>query len=269
MSQSYYDAFAVYLQTGNPKTLAPFLEDGAALEVLAVYRNGFYKACIDAVFANFPITKKILSEELFQTIAKEYVDSHPPALSTLVGYGASIPQFLTERLMDERLNLPVIIADIAKLDHSWITSLNGANDEAVLTADTVLEMTESGADPSELYVQLTSTGRIVELNFNAFELWQTIKLSDQVPAQYQLVKLNNQVLMWRLNGEVVGKPLTEAEIFFFNAIHEKSWLLGELVQETVEKFPSFDVAEHFSQCLQNSILTFEKANSIKNSERDV
>jgi hypothetical protein len=215
MTQTYYEAFATYLQSGDTEALKSFLDDGASMNVLSVYRNGFYKACIDALSANYPIAQKLLTESLFSNIAKDFIEEHPPKVSTLVGYGEQFPEFLANRLDNENLNLPIVIPDIAKLDRAWIQSLNSANDTHVLSADTVLQMSEAGVDPTSYQVNLNASVQIIDLKFNEFELWQDIKLNDKVPTQYQLSKRENTVMFWREEGQVIGKPLNDAERFFF------------------------------------------------------
>ena len=44
----YMDAFAQYLHTGNGAALAAYC-DPQRLAALAVYRNGYYRACSDAL----------------------------------------------------------------------------------------------------------------------------------------------------------------------------------------------------------------------------
>jgi hypothetical protein len=54
----YVDAFTSYLRSGDVSAMARFCDNASQMKRLAVYRNGFYKGCIDALAANFPMCKK-------------------------------------------------------------------------------------------------------------------------------------------------------------------------------------------------------------------
>ena len=49
MLDAYADAFSRYLRTGTVGALSGFCAEGDDLGRLRVYRNGFLKACIDAL----------------------------------------------------------------------------------------------------------------------------------------------------------------------------------------------------------------------------
>ncbi len=53
-TQQYIDAFAQYLRNGDSTGIEIFCENSSHINRLAVYRNGFYKGCIDASICQFP-----------------------------------------------------------------------------------------------------------------------------------------------------------------------------------------------------------------------
>ncbi len=254
MDTQYYSAFAHYLKTGDANLLLSFLDENQSQAVLSIYRNGFYKACIDALAANYTVTKQLLTESIFNAVAKKYVDLFPPQQGSLVGYGEQFIHFLAVWNKHHGNEVPVIAHEVAALDHGWISCLNSEKEDCSLTGDWVLEMDKAGTDPGSCEVRLSTSVNILNLQYNSFELWHEMKSSGVLPTKFYLNIDDPAVMFWRLGGQVHAKVLTHAESFFFLKLKENNMSLGALLESAVGEFPDFDVAEHFSQCLQNLLL---------------
>ncbi len=111
----------------------PFLRtrDGAALSArLDVYRNNVHAGLIEALLATFPVTVRLVSEESFRALAREYLRRELPREAALHEYGAGLPSFLNS-LADA--DSPAFLPDVAALEHAWWQSY-GAADAPVLDA---------------------------------------------------------------------------------------------------------------------------------------
>ena len=254
---NYYTAFAQYLTTGDAGLIRHFLVDEQSVERLAVYRNGFFKSAVGALAANYPVTQQVLTEPLFNALAQQYIGQYPPARGTLVGYGEQFVTLLHNRALLRDFSLPEITADLARLDYAWLRSLQSAENAestAVLSADRVMTMAQSATDPASCNVQLASSVVLVLCQFNAFELWQRVRASGQVPSHFSLVEAPQAMLFWRCEGSVQAKVLTDAEQFFFAELSAAPSVLGELLAATLERFCDFEITEHFAHCLQYQLL---------------
>lgn len=108
---------------------APALQGLSAQPAFAVYRNTVLKGCVDALCANFPAVERLVGTPWMRAAASDYALRSPPTDVRLVLYGAAFPAFL-EQL--ENLDEWPWLADVARLDHDWLTAFC-APDEAQLT----------------------------------------------------------------------------------------------------------------------------------------
>ena len=127
MLDEYTGAFARYLRTGTVGALSSFCPEGADLARLRVYRNGFLKACIDALRANYPSVEQVTGEERFAVLARPYVEANPPGTAGLVEYGEGFPQHVRATRNAHGLDW---LASFAALDRAW-TEVYFAEDDRI------------------------------------------------------------------------------------------------------------------------------------------
>ena len=116
MLEEYTGAFSRYLRTGTVGALSGYLAENADPARLRVYRNGFLKACIEALRASYPSVERLVGEERFPALARPYVDAHPPRTASLLEYGESFPKFIEDTSDTHRL---AYLAAFAVLDRAW------------------------------------------------------------------------------------------------------------------------------------------------------
>ena len=206
----YFDAFQKFMQTGEKDQLAPYLEESRPAAFLSVYRNGFIRASSSALESNFPSLVKLWGEDYFSQVANAYVNLAPPSSATLIGYGfdgslndnlessdLSFIEFLQQNLTEVIEQYPYV-PDICRLDQAWLDSLN-ENGESFLTLQVVQEMVSRGEDLGELPLTLVQSSRIVNLEFDIFELWGQLRFGEAL-IEDQKIELNaheNSVIFWQ------------------------------------------------------------------------
>ena len=116
MLDEYITAFVRYLRTGTVGALSEFCGEGADPARLRVYRNGFIRACVEALRASYPSVERLVGEERFPALARPYVEAYPPRVATLVGYGEDFPRFIEDTRETHRLDW---LASFAALDRAW------------------------------------------------------------------------------------------------------------------------------------------------------
>lgn len=267
--QQYIDAFAVYLRNGDPTGIAAFCENSSHINRLAVYRNGFYKGCIDALSANFPMCETKLGAERFREIARHYVKKFPPEQGTLVGYGINFPQFLENWLSNTKLNNKESVelaefqqvtsdtyanlVNIAQLDYAWLTSLMSADSNATLTIEYVTTLLEQGVELTELNVRLNPSVLLVQVDEHAFTEWISLKTNSNDDAAPAITNVSF-VMLWRIQGAVQARLLTLAEVALMQTLLGKSKPLSEAFEAAITIDENFDVSDAFTACLQNELL---------------
>jgi len=112
----YTGAFARYLRTGTVGALSDFCDADADLSRLRVYRNGFLRACIEALRANYPSVERLVGEERFTALARSWVQAHPPGAASLVEYGDGFAQYMDDTRDTHGLDW---LASFAALDRAW------------------------------------------------------------------------------------------------------------------------------------------------------
>ena len=130
MLDEYIGAFARYLRTGTVGALSDFCAEDADLGRLRVYRNGFFKACIDALRANYPSVERVAGEERFAALARHFVEANPPGTANLVEYGEGFPQHVRDTREVHGLDR---LASFAALDRAW-TEVYFAEDDDIEAA---------------------------------------------------------------------------------------------------------------------------------------
>jgi hypothetical protein len=82
----------------------------------AVYRNNVIVSLIRALGANFPTIERLLGEEFFAAMAREFLIAHPPRSKLIFEYGGEFPEFL--ETFGPAKPYPYL-ADVARLEIFW------------------------------------------------------------------------------------------------------------------------------------------------------
>ena len=257
MYQAYVKAFSNYLITGDGTQMRAYFQDGENEKIMTVYRNGFYRACSDALAANYPTVQTIIGEKIFSGIANTYVSVHPPQEGTLVGYGASFPKYLDLLSTDKSVNsyLPVFSSDIARIDRIWLKCLNSKDESNILTAEHILEVEEKSVDISTTALRAAESLSLLKLSFDILELWM-IARKDDLPKKIEIASEPQTLLFWRVSGKVQVKQLDAAEAMLFSSMLEGDFFLEKVFSDTLEKFPKINLEEFFTAALKNNMIVF-------------
>lgn len=271
---AYIDAFSVYLRTGNVSGMNDFCVNAEHLKRMSVYRNGFYKGCVDALAANFPMCEKFVGSEDFKNIAHIYVDHFPPKKGTLVGYGQNFPDFLDDFIVGlkkqpEAIRLSPSLVDLAHLDYAWLMSLMSADTTQALTTEKVTWLMNEGCDFTQAVVKLNASVALLQVSAGALTQWIALKTDSREVEQHErnVSELNQSdnplpsdlVMFWRVHGSVQVRSLSVPESAVMHALQEEGGVLEEAFDAALALDPDFDVSEFFSACIQNEILEIDMA----------
>ena len=288
----YTGAFSRYLRTGEVGTLFEFCAEDADPARLRVYRNGFLKACIEALRANYPSVERLVGEERFAALARPYVDAHPPRTAGLVEYGEGFPKFIEDTSDTHRL---AYLASFAVLDRAW-SEVYFAEDADVpaAAAGTALSDGVSGdagtpvysgqrpvppegrpvpkpngsdeggpasglpADPETLMNlrgRLSPRVRMVSLDYHVLDAWSRLRqggLGDRT----EIRPVAQQILIWRDGAQVLYRDLARPEHVFLACV-AVGQSCGEAAGAALDIDAGFDLVAAFASLLHHRILTFE------------
>ncbi len=114
--------------------------DGAPSDKrFSVYRNNVMSSLIDALAANFPAILRLIGDENFVVLARDFVIQNPPEVPMLFLYGERFAAHLEQ--FQPLADYPYL-ADVARVEFAWLQSYHAA-DESVLDS---AELADVAAD---------------------------------------------------------------------------------------------------------------------------
>jgi hypothetical protein len=63
---------------------------------LDIYRNNYRIGLKEALQATFPVTARLVGDNFFRAMAKEFTRAHPPSVPCLAEYGDNFPAFIAD-----------------------------------------------------------------------------------------------------------------------------------------------------------------------------
>lgn len=209
-------AFGQFMKTGETDALYLHCERGTNTDIFNIYRNGFYRACIDALASNYPAVVALLGEAYFRSSAKVYVTQWPPEHGSLAGYGRSFPSYL--ETLSVELNLPCL-ADIARLDRAWLDVYFSCA-SIPLTPQRIAELAQGENELDLQCIALSKSTELLSLDYPVAQIWRKLKDFGRITDVIELSKQPECVLVWRHNSEMLLRQLSRTEFVFFSALKE-------------------------------------------------
>lgn len=97
-----------------------------------LHRNTIWRGLIDALGDAYPISRRVVGEECFETMARAYIRRHPPTEASLILYGAELPAFI--EVYPPLASLPYA-RDLARLERAWLESYHAAETGTLTAAE--------------------------------------------------------------------------------------------------------------------------------------
>ena len=293
MLDGYTGAFTRYLRTGTVGALSEFCAEDADLSRLRVYRNGFLRACIEALRASYPSVERLVGEERFPALARPYVEAHPPRTASLVEYGEDFPRFVENARDMHGLDY---LASFAALDRAWSdvyfaedadVAARPAEAAAALTGGTSSDAgacsnpggkRASGVQPAadtdgpgatgpaggipgdadalmSLRGRLAPWVRMVSLDYCVLHAWSRLR-QGELGQRMEVRHAPQQALIRRGDAEVLYRDLACPEHTFIACI-AAGRPCGEAAVAALEIDAGFDLVATFASLLHHHVLTFE------------
>ena len=286
MLDEYTSAFARYLRTGTVGTLSDFCAEDAELSRLRVYRNGFLRACIEALRASYPSVERVAGEERFPALARPFVEAHPPRDASLVLYGEDFSQFI-ERTRD--VHGLDCLASFAALDRAW-TEVYFSADGGIEAAPPGSPSGEGAAPPDasgpisegvqpasdsgisgatapaagvpdhgevlmNLRGRLSPWVRLVSLDYAVLDVWRRLRQGEPGRCA-ELRRTPQRILIWRSGAEMLYRDLTPPEHAFIAGV-AAGLPCGDAAGAALDLDAKLDLVAIFASLLHHRMLSFE------------
>lgn len=132
----------------------------------AVYRNNVVAGLVAALKAAFPAVCRIVGDEFFRLMARDYALSNPPGSAIMLEYGAEFPTFVAA--FAPAAGLPYL-QDVAHIEQAWREAYHAA-EAAPLGPEAFAEI-ETGRLP-QVCLQFHPSLRVVQSSFPAATIWR-------------------------------------------------------------------------------------------------
>lgn len=203
---------------------------GPAKRRFAVYRNNVVSALANAVAGSFPAVRRIVGDEFFKAMARDYVLAEPPTSPVLLDYGATFPDFIAAFAPAGALPY---LPDVARIERRWREAYH-AEDAEPLAAAALAGIAE--ADLPGLSFVLHPAVRLVRSRWPAVTIWR-MNASDApvVPVDFSVPE---DALIVRPDAEVEVRMVPPGGAAFVSALAEGRTLLAaaETAQAADQRF---------------------------------
>jgi predicted nucleic-acid-binding protein len=122
----------------DPSRPVPTTVLGRTPKRYAVYRNNVTIGLIRAMESNFPVVRRLLGEQYFAGLAREFVQKHPPQSPLMFQYGSLFGDYLAA---EEDLRDYPYLGDVARLEQRMRLSYHEA-DSPSLCASALTDFSE-------------------------------------------------------------------------------------------------------------------------------
>jgi hypothetical protein len=203
-----------------------------------VHRNNMTVSLVEALEASYPAVRRLVGEEYFSAVAREFVREHPPRSPVLLHYGSGFGDFL--EAFPSAVGVPYL-GDVARLEWARVVALHAADAEpdALTSLAGIPERDLEG-----LLLRLHPSLTLVSSRWPVASLWRACCEavgSDEVrmdePQQVAVLRPAWQVTMHTLPAGCAG----------FARLLQRGLGLGEaatrLTQGAGERHPDFDLAD--------------------------
>lgn len=232
------------LQPGSPVPKGVINPDGVpATKRFDVYRNNVIVSLIDALASRYPSVQKLVGDEFFQAMAREFVIAHPPSTPVMLSYGQNFPNFLD--VFPPAASLPYL-SGVARVENARRCAYHAAD-------ATPIDPSILGTIPPEQFETVTFETHpsliLIDSEFAIKSIWHA---NSQGIALEIPINTPESVLICRPQMDVVVRDLPNGAFAFLTEV-EKGNTLGEAAQAGLLASPVFDLANTLTGALSAQI----------------
>lgn len=211
----------------------------------AVYRNNMRGALVEALAVRYPVVQRLVGEEFFRVMAREFALSNLPASPVLINYGPEMPDFIAG--FQPAAGLPYL-ADVARLESAYWQAYHAADDTPA--GDDLFR----SLDPlslAERRVHFIAGAHVVPSRHPIVSIWE----ANALQAEVRPVDLaqTEDALVSRPGLAVEVRRLPWGAAAFLSALMQGS-MIGEAIDSAAAASPHFDLARNLAGLMQARII---------------
>ncbi len=244
---SYADAFAARLfkaGQGKPEHLTGPNGKGADTR-FDVYRNNVAVGLANALAGMFPATQRIVGEEFFRAMARQYVRSNPPRSRLLAEYGRDLAAFISG--FEPLAELPWL-ADVARIERAWLDVYHAADAKPLGMADLT-------AIPADALVftafEPHPAARLVRSRYAAVSIFTANRTEGDVGGIN--IDRAEDALVTRPCLQVSVRILPHGGAVFLQSLFDGA-TLGEAAENALAECPDFDLGANIAGMIEAGAL---------------
>jgi hypothetical protein len=211
-----------------------------------VYRNNVVLGQISTLADAHPAVVRLVSEEFFTAMAREYVLRHPPTSPVMLEYGESFAAFID--LFEPTQALPYL-GDVARVERAWVEAYHAAEAEPS-SNDELAAVMEN--DLRFISLKLHPSVRVIQSRFPTLAIWR-INTGREKPRTIQLDEGGDDILIARPQHNVHVHRLARGGATFFLALQQGHSIV-EAAEQAFEAEPQFDVVANVNLLLDAQLV---------------
>lgn len=211
-----------------------------------VYRNNVVAGQVSTLCDAYPATVKLVGEEFFHAMARDYVVTHSPISPMMFDYGSDFPDFIDA--FPPASGLPYL-GDVARIERAWVEAYHSA-ESLPLSASCLKDILAN--DLRFLSLQLHPSTRILQSRFPALSIWRMNTESNEG----QTIHLDDgpeEVLVVRPDADVHVYPLPKGGARFFKALLQGASMV-DAADQAFESDDPFDLVAHMAMLFEAQLV---------------
>lgn len=200
---------------------------------LSIHRNTTLHTLTDSLHAVYPVVHRLVGEEFFAMVARDFIRAQPPATGVLLDFGGALAGFLTDYAPAESL---AYLPDVARLEWAWHGAFHAADGVAV-SAESLAAVAADDAEALRLF--LHPSLRVIRSRFPIHRIWE-INQPDCSSVEPVLLDEGAANLMVLRCGLTVNVHTVDAAVLTFVEHLKDGAALGDACAAAVKTEASFE-----------------------------
>ncbi len=202
-----------------------------------VYRNNVSGALVEALAVRYPVVKRLVGEEFFRAMAREYALHNLPRSPVLIYYGADFPDFIAG--FEPAGALPYL-ADVARLDSAHWESYH-AKDAIAVPQGAFASL--APATLANVAFEFLPSVRILSSPHPIVAIWRTN--TEDAAVQPVDLTLAEDALVARPEMAVEVRTLPAGAAVFLSALRDGR-PLGEAAATALQTAANFNLSQNLA-----------------------
>ncbi len=212
-----------------------------------VYRNNVTISLIESMKATFPVILRLLGPQVFDPMARQFIQEFPPTSPVLMTYGAGFPKFISTYNPVKQISY---LADIASCELLYLQTYHGG-DATPIAIDAL--STHAPETLASLTFSCHPSARFFISKWPVGSIWFTNKFDDEVKP-LDAERGGESILFIRPQMEVIAHIITE-DLQKFLSLIASGAPLGVAAEKVLTQFPEFDIQNALGAMFHFGLIT--------------